>query len=311
MYPAAEEKPVVAVMDAEAQVAKKSRAAESVPVHVYEPYTAHLPPLKTYMHDLGQRRRFAYRMAHATLKGRNYETVFGQLWLVINPLLLAAVYFMLVTVLTGSHEGGAMKGFTLILCGLFSYYYTRNIVQLSSTSITGGGKMIMNMAFPKALLPLSSLFSSFMMYWPTLVVYAIAHFAAGRSVGIAFTWLIPIFVIQTVFSFGCGLFFAAMAVYFRDTASLLPYALRIWIYLSPVLFTVEQAREKLAGNEWLLWIFKVNPLYPIIGSWNQVILENRAPDGMLMLYGTAWAVVALFGGAWFFLSREREFAYRI
>jgi teichoic acid transport system permease protein len=298
-------------MDAEAQVAKNSGTAENVPVHVYEPYTAHLPPLKNYVRDLGQRRRFAYRMAHATLKGRNYETVFGQLWLVINPLLLAAVYFMLVTVLQGSPEGGAMKGFTLILCGLFSYYYTRNIVQLSSTSITGGGKMIMNMAFPKALLPLSSLFSSFMMYWPTLVVYALAHVAAGRDVGVAFLWLLPIFVIQTVFSFGCGLFFAAMAVYFRDTSSLLPYALRIWIYLSPVLFTVEQARQKLSGNEWLLWIFKVNPLYPIIGSWNQVILENREPSMTLMLYGTAWAVVALVGGAWFFLSREREFAYRI
>ncbi|UGQ15524.1 ABC transporter permease [Yinghuangia sp. ASG 101] len=298
-------------MDAEAQVKEQSRTAESVPVHVYEPYAAHLPPLKTYMRDLSQRRRFAYRMAHATLKGRNYETVFGQLWLVINPLLLAGVYFMLVTVLQGAHEGGAMKGFTLILCGLFSYYYTRNIVQLSSTSITGGGKMIMNMAFPKALLPLSSLFASFMMYWPTLVVYIIAHFAAGLSVGVAFVWLLPIFVLQTVFSFGCGLFFAAMAVYFRDTSSLLPYVLRIWIYLSPVLFTVEQAKDKLAGNEWLLWIFKVNPLYPIIGSWNQVILENRAPSGTLMLYGTAWAVVALVGGAWFFLSREREFAYRI
>lgn len=301
----------MAVMDAEAQVQQQSRTAENVPVHVYEPYAAHLPPLKTYMRDLSQRRRFAYRMAHATLKGRNYETMFGQLWLVINPLLLAGVYFMLVTVLQGSHEGGAMKGFTLILCGLFSYYYTRNIVHLSSTSITGGGKMIMNMAFPKALLPLSSLFASFMMYWPTLVVYLIAHFAAGLSVGVAFLWLLPIFVLQTIFSFGCGLFFAALGVYFRDTASLLPYVLRIWIYLSPVLFTVDQAKEKLAGNEWLLWIFKVNPLYPIIGSWNQVILENRAPSGMLMLYGTAWAVVALVGGAWFFLSREREFAYRI
>lgn len=302
----------MAVMDAEAEVARRNGAGNSgVPVHVYEPYHAHLPPLRSYGREVWQRRRFAYRMAHATLKGRNYETVFGQLWLVINPLLLAAVYFMLVTVLAGSPHSNPLMGFTVILSGLFSYYYTRNIVQLSSTSITGGGKMIMNMAFPKALLPLSSLFSSFMMYWPTLVVYAIAHAAAGRAVGIAFAWLVPIFVVQTVFSFGCGLFFAAMAVYFRDTSSLLPYALRIWIYLSPVLFTVSQAKEKLSANPWLLWIFKVNPLYPIIGSWNQVVLENRAPDGALMVYGTAWAVVALIGGAWFFLSREREFAYRI
>ncbi|MDI2132263.1 ABC transporter permease [Yinghuangia seranimata] len=300
------------VLDAEAsQVAGRAGAVEGVPVHVYEPYAAHLPPLRTYLREVGERRRFAYRMAHATLKGRNYETVFGQLWLVINPLLLAAVYFMLVTVLAGSQHRNPLMGFTVILSGLFSYYYTRNIIQLSSTSITGGGKMIMNMAFPKALLPLSSLFSSFMMYWPTLVVYAVAHLAAGRAVGLAFAWLVPIFVVQTVFSFGCGLLFAAMAVYFRDTSSLLPYALRIWIYLSPVLFTVSQAKLKLAGNTWLLWIFKVNPLYPIIGSWNQVILEDRAPDAVLMLYGTAWALVSLVGGAWFFLSREREFAYRI
>jgi teichoic acid transport system permease protein len=298
-------------MDAEAQVTMSSGVADNVPVHVYEPYTAHLPPLKSYLREVGRRRRFAYRMAHATLKGRNYETVFGQLWLVINPLLLAGVYYMLVTVLAPHQSHNALKSFTAILSGLFSYYYTRNIIQLSSQSITGGGKMIMNLAFPKALLPLSSLFASFMMYWPTLVVYAVAHFAAGLAVGLPFLWLLPIFVIQTVFSFGCGLFFAALAVYFRDTSSLLPYVLRIWIYLSPVLFTVDTAKVKLHDSQWLLWIFKINPLYPIIGSWNQVLLENKYPDMFLMAYGLVWALVALIGGSWYFLSREREFAYRI
>ncbi len=283
-------------------------ATAGVPVQVYEPYTYQLPPLGKYLGELWDRRVFAYHSARATLRGRNYETVFGQLWLVINPLLLALVYLLLITVISGSSSGSWLDRFANLVGGLFAYFYTRNVIQLSSTSITGGGKMIMNMAFPKALLPLSQLFSSALMYLPTLLVYGVIHLADGRPLGLADLWLIPIFLIQSVFSFGVGLLCGAATVYFRDVASLLPYLLRMWIYVSPVLYTVEQVRAKLGTHRWLLHL---NPLYSMLGSWNQVLERGHAPTGSLMLESVVWAGGALLVGGWFFLSREREFAVRI
>lgn len=285
--------------------------AADVPVQVFEPYRHSLPPLKSYFTDLWRRRTFAFHMARAQLKGRHYETLFGQLWLLINPFLLAVVYYLLVSVLEGTGftlDARGLQRFTEILAGLFAFYYTRNVIQLSATSITGGGKMIMNMAFPKMLLPLSSLFSSALMYAPTLVLYAVFHLIAGQPITLALLWLVPVFLIQTVFSFGAGLFFAAASVYFRDVASFLPYALRIWIYISPVIYDMDQVEKALGGAS---WIFYVNPLVPILGAWNDVLNDGRAPATGSLLLGLAWALGTFLIGAWFFMSREREFAIRI
>lgn len=287
-------------------------------VQVYEPYSYALPKLGTYLRDLWQRRRFADSMARSTMKARHYNTVFGQLWLLINPLLLGAVYFLLVMVLGSSPAGmDAGKHFVFILGGLFAYYYTRNVIQFASTSITGSGKIILNIPFPKALLPISSLVSSVRMYWPMLLLYAIAHVMVGYPVGWTLLWTVPIFLIQTVFSLGVGLIFATMNVYFRDASSFLPYVLRIWIYISPVLFSYQHLRGLVTEKHWdrdwpvVLWILDLNPLTPILGAWQQAVNEGIQPDGWLLIQGTCWAIGALLVGGWYFLSREREFAVRI
>jgi hypothetical protein len=44
---------------------------------------------------------------------------------------------------------------------------------------------------------------------------------------------------MVVFSMGLAALFATCQVYFRDTSSFLPYFLRLWMYLSPVLWLPE------------------------------------------------------------------------
>jgi teichoic acid transport system permease protein len=49
--------------------------------------------------ELWRRREFAVELARTKLREQNFDTVFGQLWLVINPLLMALVYFLLVDII--------------------------------------------------------------------------------------------------------------------------------------------------------------------------------------------------------------------
>lgn len=72
--------------------------------HVYEPHKAGLPPLKEYFKELWRRREFAIEMSRAQIRAQNSDTVFGVLWNVLNPLLLAVVYYLLVSVLSGGHK---------------------------------------------------------------------------------------------------------------------------------------------------------------------------------------------------------------
>ena len=88
--------------------------------HVYVPHSVGLPPLGSYIRELWRRREFAFELARTKLREQNFDTVFGQLWLVLNPLLLALVYFMLVDILRASDSRNS-EFFAHLVAGLFAF----------------------------------------------------------------------------------------------------------------------------------------------------------------------------------------------
>jgi teichoic acid transport system permease protein len=271
--------------------------------HVYEPHKVGLPPIGSYVRELWRRREFAMELARTNLRTQHFNTVFGQLWLVINPILLAGVYFVLVDILRSGSRGDEF--FAHLMAGLFAYYFVQQSLQQGVRSVVSGGRLILNTAFPRALLPISSVLTAFLRFVPTFLIYIPVHFITGLSVGIEMLWLIPIMLILLVFTMGMTMLVAAGQVYFRDIKNFLPYATRIWLYATPILY---YAREVPDRYDWML---SINPLAPIITSWSTVIDESRTPPLDDMLLATGWAVGVFVIAAVFFISREREFAVRL
>jgi teichoic acid transport system permease protein len=281
----------------------------STEYHVYEPHRVGLPKMVPYFREMWRRRSFATELARTRMHAANTDTVLGQAWLILNPLLLACVYFILVDII----GRGAAKGpdfFALLTSGLFLYYYIIGAMTGGATSVTQGGRLILNTPFPKMLLTVSTVYMSFRRYLPTLLVYAVLHTWAQLPVGPQLLWMVPIWMLSTMFALGLANIFATLQVYFRDTASFLPYFVRIWLYLSPVLWTIDMARgsERLQVLSRFAWL---NPLYAIFGAQGQVLHDGRAPDASLMIEATVWSVATLIFGSLLFMSREREFAVRL
>jgi teichoic acid transport system permease protein len=272
--------------------------------HVYEPHTVGLPPLRSYLRELWRRREFAVELSRTTLREQHFDTVFGQLWLVLNPLLLALVYFLLVDILRarGSHDTAF---FAHLMAGLFVFYFIHNSITVGVKSVTKGGKLILNSAFPRALLPLSSVITAFMRFLPTIIVYVPVHIIAGLPVGPHLLWVLPLFALFTLLAAGLAMLVAAAQVYFRDLSSFLPYVLRIWLYISPVLYYAERIPDRYHV------ILDLNPLGGLMTAWSDVINRGHAPEASSMLLGLAWGVGLFVVSALFFMSREREFAVRI
>lgn len=275
-------------------------------VHVFEPHRAGLPPLRPYVKGIWARRHFIYQMSRTSLRAQHFDTFFGQLWVVLNPLLLAMVYFFLVSVLRGGeHPRGTASFLAYLVGGLFLFYFVRNSIGQGAGSIVGGGGLLMNTAFPRAILPLSSTVTALMLYIPTLVVYGAFHIAAGEPISPALLLLPLLFGLLMVFNLGLAMAAGALTVYFRDTSSMLPYLLRIWLYLSPILWTIDQAPEVMQD------LIFVNPLAPFLTAWHVITLDGVAPSATLWLGCLGWTIASVAFGGWFFLSREREFAIRV
>jgi ABC-type polysaccharide/polyol phosphate export permease len=271
--------------------------------HVHEPHRIGLPPLGPYLHALWQRREFAFELARTKLRSQNYDTVFGQLWLVLNPVLLAGVYFVLVDIIRHGHHPPHF--FARLMAALFAYHFVSDAIRQGAKSVVQGGKLILNTAFPRLLLPLSSVITGFIRFMPTLLIYAVVHLLSGLPVGLVTLWVIPLIALFTLLATGLSILVAAAQVYFRDLSSFLPYLLRVWMYVSPVLWS---AAEVPHGYKWLL---KANPIAPLLDAWNQVLHFGRPPTWHELALGAAWSVVFLVIGSVFFMSREREFAVRL
>jgi ABC-type polysaccharide/polyol phosphate export permease len=273
------------------------------PLHVYEPHRVGLPPLRSYFRELWRRREFAVELARSDLRAQHFNTVLGQLWLVLNPLLLGFVYFALVTIVRGDSRGAEFLGHLLL--GLFTFHIVSGSIRPGAKSVVGGGRLILNTAFPRALLPLASVLTAFLRFLPTLLVYAIVHVLAGLPVTPELLWAIPIFTIVVAFAAGMTMLVAAIQVYFRDLRSFLPYFLRIWMYASPILYYAYEVPERLKP------ILLANPLYPMLAALSEAVNLGRSPSPGYIAASVAWAVAALVVGGLFFVSREREFAVRL
>src|SRR4051794_29645778 len=148
--------------------------------HVYRPHRAGLPPLGRYLTELWRRRTFVRELARAELKAQNYQTAFGQLWLVLNPLLNAAVYFFLVDILS-SGKNRPSNYITHLLAGIFAYTFFSGGVSQAAGSVVGGGRLILNTAFPRLLLPWTQIVIAFFRFLPTLPVLALVLWFNNRE----------------------------------------------------------------------------------------------------------------------------------
>lgn len=273
---------------------------------IYTPHKAGLPNMREYFKELWRRRDFAMELSHTNMRAANTNTVLGQAWLVINPLLLAGVYFLLVKVLSGSNPNA---DFAQITSGLFIFFYLTGSITASATSITNAGSLILNMNFPKLLLIFSNVYLAFRRFLPTLIVYGVIHIASGKPWTVHMLWIPVVILVVTIMGVGLGALIATWHVYFRDTAQFLPYFIRIWLYLSPVLYSAEVFLTGSIGER-VGQLIQVNPMFSPLGVWSDA-MNGLQPPWMYVGIMFAWSLGLLFIGVLYFMSREREFAVRL
>ena len=92
--------------------------------------------------------------------------------MIINPLLLAAVYYILVTIIRRENDPAFFAHLTL---GIFAFQLVGTSVTSGATSVTSSGKLVLNTPFPRLLIPLSAVRTAFFRFLPTVPVYFVFH----------------------------------------------------------------------------------------------------------------------------------------
>ena len=256
------------------------------------PLRSAIPAARRYIQDLWSRREFAIYLALGNLKARNASTALGLFWWVLNPLLLGAIYALVFGVIFDARRG-TTNYIAYLLAGLFAFYYTRAAMVGGVNSIISNTRLLANLQFPRLVLPLSALFESAIGFIVSLgVFYLVAGPVNGVWPGPHIWWLIPGFAVHTVLNFGLAALVARIAVPFRDVNNLVPYVLRLWLYLSPVIWPVTFLDNTSAT---LRAIIEKNPMFSLLAIYRHALLDTPVAVSDVLLT-VAWAgLVAVIG----------------
>ena len=272
---------------------------------IIRPFRAGMPNLGQYFIDIRNRKEFVLELSRAERAEEHLDTVFGQLWSVLSPLLSAGVYYLFIFVVQGGHQG--TEFFLHLVAGIFIFELVSTAGTRGAASIVRAGALINNTSFPRVLLPLTDILTAFRVFLPAMFIYAIFHFALSAPVYLASLQAILALVLLVMFASGLAMFASTAQVYFRDTQALMPFILRLTMFLSPVLYFPEQAKALLDGR--LLAIF--NPVFCMVQIFSGSLVRGDTFDLWTWLIAIFWATASFIGGFWFLVSREGEFAARI
>jgi teichoic acid transport system permease protein len=273
--------------------------------YVFEPHSAKLPPLRPYLQELWDRRRFVKTRARTEIQGKRSSTVAGQFWAVLDPLFQAAIYFLLIQILRGGQGGrGSAYQMTLLISGIFLFTFTRTSLNDGARSVIGGRGLLLNSAFPRALLPISSVYKGLLELIPAGLVYLVIHIAVGQPIGSGVVFLPMLLALHTTLNLGLALLFAALTVYMRDVTQLLGYLLRVLFFITPILYPISMLPSGIRTA------MSFNPLFPVFAAYQEVV-GGGVPTVGQVAGSLFWAVLFLVIGGWLFLSHERAFALHV
>ena len=123
------------------------------------------------------------------------------------------------------------------------------------------------------------------------------HVLVGAPIGWELVLAVPVIAAARAFAAGLAVLVSAVQVYFRDLSNFVPYALRIWLYSTPILYYASDVPDRYD------WVLALNPAAPFIRCWSQVLDEGKVPD---LLPARACAsggqLVTLVGASLFFMS---------
>jgi ABC-type polysaccharide/polyol phosphate export permease len=237
------------------------------------------------------------------LRARYKSSFLGFLWSLANPLLMMLVFTVLFTTLVPQN----IEAFPVfVLSGLLAWNWCATSVVGGVYSITGNAHLIKKVAFPRELLPLSSVLANGVNFVLALVPLLVVAWAYGRPPSLYLLLLPYVVIVQLLFLTGLALFLGCLNVYFRDTQSIIDILVFAWFFLTPIFYAVETLSPQYSRI-----IYILNPMASFISLYRLIFYYQAPTDLAFLMRMTAQALLVLALGYLFFLWRAPDFGEEV
>jgi ABC-type polysaccharide/polyol phosphate export permease len=256
--------------------------------------------------EMWSRRTLARYLVQAELHSKGSDTLLGNVWWVLDPLLQMAVYVILVTVIAGR----ATPDYPLfIFCAILPWKWFSSSVTDAVTSVVAREKIIKQVKFPKIILPVAAVLGGIVNFGFGLIALAglLLLFYVHRASPLV-VFIPVIAAVQFVFTLAVAITLSAINVFYRDVGNVMRHVLRLWFYLSPGLYSARQLNQIANEHPTVERVLQLNPFTVLFESYRGVIYEGAPPQfaalGVLLVVSIGLLALAIV----FFKRVEPSFA---
>jgi homopolymeric O-antigen transport system permease protein len=275
----------------------------------YRLSAAHRGPLQLITdgwNEVWTRRRLIRYLVAADMKKKGADTLLGNLWWVLDPLLQMMVYVVLVSIIFSRPQPDYPL---FIFAAILPWKWFTSSTQDAISSVAAQFNLVKQLKFPKIVLPTAAVGAGIVNFGFGLIALAgllLVFYRDRISIELA---LIPLIaIVQLAFTLALAYAVSAVNVFYRDVGNLSRHVLRLWFYLSPSLWGASMIESLATSHPSFYTLVQLNPFYVLFTAYRDVIYYGVAPDwtGLLILFVISLGLIAL--STLFFKRLEPSFA---
>jgi ABC-2 type transport system permease protein/lipopolysaccharide transport system permease protein len=252
--------------------------------------------------ELWRARELLRTLAERDLRARYKQTYLGAAWALITPVALMIVFTLVFHRIADVDTNGVPYPLFAYIA-LVPWGFFASSVSSGGTSLTSNNSLLNKVYCPREVFPLYTMVVAaadmIVASSVLLLLFAIYTFAPKPT-----TVFVPLlFSIELAFTVGVSFLFSSTLVYLRDLRQLVPFFLQLFLFATPVAYSMEFVPSNLR-----VAYSVVNPLAPVMDGYRRVVLYGHPPQWGLVLPAAASALVTLAVGYIVFKHLETHFA---
>lgn len=216
--------------------------------------------------DVEKNLRLIYTLTGANLKSRYRDTIYGFLWVLMNPVLTYGVQvFAFTTIFQVKFPNYSLY----FLGGLFPWLFIVQSIEMCTGIFIYNGSIIKNIPISPFILVFVQILDNFINFISAFLLIILYYFFHGPLSAMSLLFLlIPLFSLLIAVSSLC-LTFSLLNVYFRDLKFVVSFVFSLLFYLTPIFYSIDLVpvpMKKFIGN---------NPFYYLIHPFQKILTTNN------------------------------------
>jgi lipopolysaccharide transport system permease protein len=272
--------------------------------------TVYLQPARGWialnLADLWAYRELVYFLTWRDIKVRYKQAALGIGWAVIQPLVTMVIFSVIFgTWANLKPDAGIPQNWypVFTFAGLLPWQLFQGALQRASVSLVGNSNLLTKVYFPRLIIPLSAVAAGLVDFFISFLIMVGLMIYFGVPFTWNMLWLPALAILVVISALAVGLWLSALNVQYRDIQHMIPFLLQVWMYASPVAYSINMIDAK---PIWQL-VYGLNPMAGIIQSFRWALLGSN-PPGQLMIVSIVIVLILLVTGLFYFRRMERHFA---